>query len=56
MLVLTRRTEEEIVIDGDVVVKVIQVAGNRVKLGIDAPPSKTIVRGEINKKTTGEKK
>jgi carbon storage regulator len=47
MLVLTRKAGEEIIIDGDIRIKVSQVQGNRVKLCIEAPKSHRIVRSEI---------
>lgn len=47
MLVLTRKTNETIVIDGQIEVSVIQVRGNRVRLGIKAPASVSIERSEI---------
>ena len=47
MLVLTRKAGESVVIDGDIVIKVSQVQGNRVKLCIEAPKSHRIVRAEI---------
>lgn len=47
MLVLTRKTRETILIDGRIEVCVIQVRGNRVRLGIKAPASVSIERSEI---------
>lgn len=47
MLVLTRRTGEEIVIAGDICIKVISVHGRRVSLGIAAPPSIPVRRQEV---------
>ena len=47
MLVLTRKTNEKIVIDGQIEVSVIQVRGNRVKIGIKAPQSVSIERSEV---------
>lgn len=47
MLVLTRKLSEEIRIGDDVVVKVLAINGNRVKLGIQAPPDVRIRRGEL---------
>lgn len=47
MLVLTRKLGESIVIDDEIVVKVTAVQGNRVKLSLDAPVSRRIMRGEI---------
>lgn len=47
MLVLTRKTHETILIDGRIEVSVIQVRGNRVKIGIIAPESVSIERSEV---------
>lgn len=46
MLVLSRKKTEALVIDGDINVTVLRVAGNRVELGITAP-GRRIVRQEI---------
>ena len=47
MLVVTRKANEEVVIDGEIVVKVISTSNGRVKIGIEAPKNVRIVRGEI---------
>ncbi len=47
MLVLTRRVEEGIVIGDDVRVRVLEIKGHQVKLGIDAPRSTGVYREEI---------
>ena len=47
MLVLTRKAGETITIDGDIVVQVVQVRGKQVRIGIDAPKSKKVHRGEL---------
>ena len=47
MLVLTRKAGEEIVIDGEITVRVIQTAGGRVRLAIDAPRHVQIMRAEL---------
>lgn len=48
MLVLTRRTGEEIVI-GDVIrVTVVEVQGNKVRLGVTAPASVRVDRQEVH--------
>lgn len=47
MLVLSRRLGESIVIGNEVVVRVIEVRGDQVKLGIEAPRSVQIHREEI---------
>ncbi|MEJ5944081.1 carbon storage regulator CsrA [Pseudokineococcus basanitobsidens] len=47
MLVLTRRAGESIVIGDDVVVTVVEVRGDVVRLGIDAPRSVQVHREEV---------
>jgi carbon storage regulator len=47
MLVLSRKVGEKLVIDGNITIVVSRVAGNRVTIGIDAPDSVRIVRGEL---------
>lgn len=47
MLVLTRKAGERIVIADDVVVEVLEVQGNRVRIGIQAPHGVTILREEL---------
>jgi carbon storage regulator len=47
MLVLTRKPGEKIVIDGGIVVTVLEVRGNKVRLGIDAPEDVSVHRGEV---------
>lgn len=48
MLVLTRRIGETIVIDNDVRVTVLEVKGDRVRLGITAPPTVPVDREEVH--------
>ena len=47
MLVLTRKAGERIVIDDSIVVEVLEVQGNRIRLGIQAPQGVTILRQEL---------
>ncbi len=47
MLVLSRKSNESIVIDGRIIVKVVRVDGDVVKLGIQAPASVPVHRQEI---------
>lgn len=47
MLVVTRRTDEEIVINGTIRVMVVEVSGKKVKLGTKAPPEVPVHRAEI---------
>jgi carbon storage regulator len=47
MLVLTRKLEETIKIGNDIIIKVVQLGGGTVRLGIEAPQSVRILRGEL---------
>jgi carbon storage regulator len=47
MLVLTRRIGEEIVIAGNIRVKVAAIEGRKVRLGVTAPPSVQVMRLEL---------
>ena len=53
MLVLTRKAHERIVIDGNIVIEILEVLGNRVRIGIQAPDGVSILREEL---LTREKK
>jgi len=50
MLVLTRRVGEEMVIDGNIRVMVVAVNGEKIRLGISAPPSITVDRNEVHER------
>ena len=47
MLVLTRKESETIHIGENVVIKVTRIGSNAVKIGIDAPESVRVLRGEL---------
>jgi carbon storage regulator len=47
MLVLSRKLNEKIVIDGGIVVTVVKIDRNQVRLGIEAPGDVRIYREEI---------
>jgi len=47
MLVLSRRTGEEVIIASNIRVTVLAIRGNRVHLGFSAPDSAAIVRSEL---------
>ena len=47
MLVLTRRINERIVIGDDIFVTVLEVHGEQVRLGIDAPRTVKVFREEV---------
>lgn len=50
MLILTRKLNEEIRIDSEIVIKIIALSDNQVKIGIEAPGNVKILRGEIYEK------
>lgn len=47
MLILTRKLNEEINIDGEITIKIISISDNQVKLGIEAPKDVQIIRKEV---------
>ncbi|ADL08333.1 carbon storage regulator CsrA [Thermosediminibacter oceani] len=47
MLVLSRKKEEKILIGSDIVITIVDIEGDRVKLGINAPPGAKILRAEL---------
>lgn len=54
MLVLTRRVEEGIVIGDEVRVRVLEIKGHQVKLGIEAPRTTGVYREEIYRRIQEE--
>ena len=50
MLVLTRRINERIIIGDDITVTVLEVHGDQVRLGIDAPREVKVFREEVLKR------
>ncbi|QDV68546.1 hypothetical protein Poly24_22560 [Rosistilla carotiformis] len=47
MLVLTRKAKQQIRLGDDIIVTVLQVKGNSIRLGIEAPRETRVVRGEL---------
>ena len=47
MLVLSRRESERIKLGNSIVLTVIRVSGDRVRLGIEAPPDVLVLREEL---------
>ena len=56
MLVLTRKLGETIVIGDDIVIKVVDIHGKQIRLGIEAPTEIKIFRGEIYERIQEENK
>ncbi len=48
MLVLSRKSGESVVIGQDITITILEVRGNRVRVGIAAPADVPIARGELN--------
>lgn len=47
MLVLSRKLNDEIIINENIVVRVVRIKGNTVRIGIDAPSDVNVMRGEL---------
>jgi carbon storage regulator len=47
MLVLSRKLDEAIIIDGNIRIRVVGIRGNHVRLGIEAPDSVKVFRQEL---------
>lgn len=47
MLIITRRPDQKVMIGDDVVVEVLEIVGNQVRLGVQAPQSIRVFREEI---------
>jgi carbon storage regulator len=56
MLILARKVGEAITIADDITIKVLEVKGGQVKIGVDAPAHITIHRNEVFDKIMEENK
>jgi len=56
MLVLSRKINEKIWIGNDVSFSVIEIRGDKVKIGIDAPAAVAVHRDEVKRKIEGQQK
>ncbi len=52
MLVLSRKESQTIRIGDDIEITLVRVSGDRVRVGIQAPPDLLILRGELEKRCT----
>jgi len=57
MLVLSRKEAQSITIGADITITIVRIQGDRVRIGIAAPPEVTIVRDDaklLTSRTAGE--
>jgi carbon storage regulator len=54
MLVLTRKSDESIKLGDDITIKIVEIKGNSVRLGIEAPDGLRIYRKELYEKIREE--
>ena len=54
MLVLTRKVGESISIDDNIKIRVVQLRGKQVRLGIEAPKETRIYRQEVHESIQGQ--
>lgn len=54
MLILSRKKEEAVLIGKDIKIKIIDIEGDRVKIGIDAPKNLKILREELYSEVSSE--
>jgi carbon storage regulator len=54
MLILTRRVGQTVIVGQDIAVKIVEVKGNQVRLGIEAPRNVTVHREEIYERIHAE--
>lgn len=47
MLVLSRKVGEKIYIGADIIITVVEINGNKVRVGIQAPKDKSVHREEV---------
>jgi carbon storage regulator len=56
MLILSRKTDEKIVIGEDITVTIIEVRGDQVRIGINAPKNVKVYREEVLDAISAENK
>lgn len=55
MLVLSRKKDEKVVIGDSITIMVVEIRGDKVRLGIEAPRDITVHREEVHEDTKREK-
>ena len=54
MLVLSRKQNERIRVGDSVVVTIVRVSGDKVRIGIEAPPNVRVLRDELEDQRLGD--
>ncbi len=54
MLILSRKTGEKIIINGDIEITIAELRGSEVRIGISAPKNVSIYREEVYRKVRQE--
>lgn len=54
MLILTRKKDESIIIDGKIEIKIVEIEDGKIKIGIDAPRDIDIMRKELYERIENE--
>ena len=49
MLVLSRKQDEKIIVGNNITITILKIRGNTVRIGIEAPRSVPVVRGELSR-------
>lgn len=49
MLVLTRNRDEKIMIGDNIIITIVEIRGDKVRIGIEAPKDVSVHRGEVYK-------
>ena len=55
MLVLSRKKDETIVVNDNIYITIVDIRGDKIRVGINAPPEIAIHREELCNKTTSAK-
>ncbi len=54
MLVLSRRERERIRLGDSIIVTIVRVSGDRVRIGIEAPPEVLVLRDELEPRVVNQ--
>lgn len=54
MLVLSRKTKQQLKLGDNITITVLRIKGNTIRLGIEAPQDVRVIRGELDLKLTSE--